>query len=120
MSIALQCPKCEHSFAVNEEHEGKLIKCPQCKKPVRVEEDSDRAPVRDVRANKILIEQTSKPLKAIRGVGILLLLVAILPAVLMRDEYGPTNAGYITASVIAGVGGLCLAVGMAMSWWEHG
>ncbi len=68
----------------------------------------------------ILIEQTSKRLKLIRLVGIVLIVLAILPALLLTDKYGPTNTGYAISAVIGLAGLACWGYGIALSWWHHG
>jgi predicted Zn finger-like uncharacterized protein len=47
MPIRVQCPMCESSFRIADEHAGKRGKCPKCGEPVRVpgatpEDDSER------------------------------------------------------------------------------
>ena len=74
----------------------------------------------DDKQQKVLIEQTSKRLKVIRAVGMVLVVIAILIAGVTSDEHGPTTAGYVLGGVIGGAGVLTWIVGMAMSWWHHG
>ena len=68
----------------------------------------------------VLIEQTSKRLKVIRLVGVLLMVAAILPAIVLADEYGPTTAGYVIAGSVFVLGLIVYGVGMAITWWQHG
>lgn len=68
----------------------------------------------------VLVEHTSKRLKVVRLVGVLLMLAAILPAIALADEHGPTTAGYIIAGSVLVLGLIVYGVGMAMTWWHHG
>ena len=69
---------------------------------------------------KILIEQTAKKLKLIRAIGIVLVVIAVLIAAVMSDEYGPTTKGFIISGIIGGIGVITWFAGTLMSWWQHG
>ena len=73
-----------------------------------------------MKQQKVLVEQTSKRLKVIRAVGILLVLVAIPVALVMADKHGPTNIGYALAGLVGGAGIITWIVGSIITWWQHG
>lgn len=64
-----------------------------------------------VRHQTRLIEQSSKRLKVVRGVGIMLAILAVPLAVV---EFN------IVAGIIGGTGLLCWSCGTALTWWYHG
>lgn len=69
----------------------------------------------------ILIEQTSKKYKLIRGVGILILLATAGFALVNSDEFGTAEGITTTISIIGFIAGLIvLGVGLLLSWWHHG
>lgn len=77
------------------------------------ENPDDRKPV--------LIEQTAKKYKAIRAIGILILLGSVVIGVLSADEYG-AGEGWGTVLTATGcvTGIIVFGVGVVLSWWHHG
>lgn len=75
----------------------------------------------DQQQRPVLIEQTAKKHKLIRGVGILILTVTAIFAAANSDEFG-TSAGFGTILSAIGfiLGLLVLGVGILLSWWHHG
>lgn len=74
----------------------------------------------DDESKTTLIEQTSKRLKKLRLIGMILIVVGIAFAFVLADEYGPTNTGYAIGGLFGAAGIGCWAYGMALTWWEHG
>jgi hypothetical protein len=69
----------------------------------------------------ILIEQTSKKYKLIRGVGILILVATAAFALVNSDEFGTSDGITTTISILGFVAGLIVfGVGLLLSWWHHG
>lgn len=69
----------------------------------------------------VTIQQTSKRLKKIRLVGVLVLIASAIFGVCMMDEFGVAE-GWPTIVCGSGVaiGALVLLYGWAITWWEHG
>ena len=69
----------------------------------------------------MLVEQTAKKYKAIRAVGILILLASAAIGVMTADEFG-AGEGWGTAltAIGCGVGILVFGTGVVLSWWHHG
>lgn len=70
---------------------------------------------------KILIEQSAKKFKVLRGLGILVLGLSMVVGFTMTDSYG-TAEGWPTILTVVGcvIGGLLYGVGTLLTWWEHG
>ena len=69
----------------------------------------------------VLVEQTAKKYKAIRAIGILILLGSVVVGVLTADKYG-AGEGWGTAltAIGCGTGIIVFGTGVALSWWHHG
>lgn len=69
----------------------------------------------------IVIEQTSKKFKLIRGVGILILAATAVYALVNSDQFGTTEGIATTISIVGFIlGVIVLGVGLLLSWWHHG
>lgn len=69
----------------------------------------------------VLIEQTAKKYKAMRAIGILILLATAVLAIASSDYFGVAEGlTTILVAVGAGVGIIVFGVGVILSWWHHG
>lgn len=69
----------------------------------------------------VLIEQSAKKYKLIRGVGILILLATAVFAAANSDNFGTSDG---IATIVSGIGFvlgiLVFGIGMLLTWWHHG
>jgi hypothetical protein len=75
----------------------------------------------DVDQQKVTIEQTSKKLKLIRAIGIVLLLLGAGVAISTADQFGVAEGWpSIISFTLVGIGIVVYGTGCLMSWWQHG
>ena len=65
--------------------------------------------------SQMLLEATSKPIKALQLVGVLIFLGSLAAAYFYRHDVG-LHGGLVGAGIGAGV----WAVGRFLAWWRHG
>ena len=69
----------------------------------------------------VLIEQTAKKHKLIRGIGIVIMILAAIFGAANSDQLGTTEGyGTIVTAVGFVTGLLVYFVGTLLSWWHHG
>ncbi|HUP81600.1 MAG TPA: hypothetical protein VM260_23820 [Pirellula sp.] len=69
----------------------------------------------------VLIEQTAKKYKLIRGIGILIMILAAIFGAANSDQLGTTEGlGTIFTAVGFVTGLLVFSIGTMLSWWHHG